>query len=406
MSRNTCLLSALAAASLLPLMAAPAIPEAFSEDARTRLSDMIEVEPTENTLNVVYFIGSDREPVADYERRISELLIYLQQYYAGEMDRNGFGKRAFGLVRKPDGMVDILLVRGKEPGSVYGYDNGGVNKCIRELDEYFAANPDKKNSAHTFVIMPTWYDGKYHDDSPGGVPFYGYGKWCFALDYAHFDIKYLGERSRRGALLTKWYGGFAHELGHGLNLPHNNGTPEQNKEMGTALMGAGNFTFGMKPTYLTKATCAILDRSETFAREGDKTQFYGPAKVQPKVSRPSLRYKDGKLRLSFLMNADCCDHVNVYVQDPPYAVNRDYEAVAFTATISDPKSSKEGRKRVTLTIPREALGDLKQDEKQISVYFLQHDGNRFRWNTEFKWSEIPKDGKIPLNPEQPQPAGY
>ncbi len=403
MSRNPYILSALVAASLLPALAAPAIPEAFSDDAKSRLTDMVEVEPTQNTLNVVYFVGSDREPVADYERRISELLIYLQQYYAKEMASNGFGKRAFGLVRKPDGMVDILLVRGKEPGSAYGYDNGGANRSIQEIEEFFKANPDKKNSIHTFVIMPTFYDGKYNDENPGGVPFYGYGKWCFALDYAHFDIKHLGAPNSYGRLLTKWYGGFAHELGHGLNLPHNNGTPAQNAKRGTALMGAGNYTFGLKPTYLTKATCAILDRSETFARKGDKTKFYGPAKDAPKVKEAILRLKDGKLRLKFRMTGSC-DHVNAYVQDPPYAVNRDYDAVAFSAKISEPEA--DGSRVVSLTIPREALADLKQDEKQLSIYFLQHDGNRFRWNTEWKWSELPENGKIPLNPEQPSPAGY
>ncbi len=403
MSRNPYILSALAAALLLPAAAAPALPEAFSDVAKARLSDMIEVEPTENTLNVVYFIGSDREPVADYERRISELLVYLQQYYAREMDRNGFGKRAFGFVRKPDGMADILLVRGKEPGSAYGYDNGGANKSIREIEAYFAEHPDKKNSAHTFVIMPTLYNDGYSDMSPGGVPFYGYGKWCFALDYAHFDLRHLGSPNIFGRLMTKWYGGFAHELGHGLNLPHNNGTPAQNRALGTPLMGSGNFTFGLRPTYLTKATCAILDRSETFARKGDKTKFYGPAQDMPKVSQASLVARDGGLQLRFRMTGSC-DHVNAYVQDPPYAVNRDYETVAFTADIAAPAA--DGSREVTLTMPAADLADLKGDEKQLSVYFLQHDGNRLRWNTEWRWSELPEDGVVPLNAGQPAPAGY
>ncbi len=384
-------------------MAAPAIPDCFSDDAKERLRDYKEVAPTENALNVVYFIGADREPVADYERRISELLLYLQQYYAGEMARNGFGHRAFGLIRKPDGLVDILLVRGKEPGETYGYDNGGATKSLEEIDEFFKANPDKKHGIHTFVIMPTLYNDEYNDDAPGGVPFYGYGKCCFALDYTHFDIKHLGHMDLYGRLMTKWYGGFAHELGHGLNLPHNDGTVSQNASLGTPLMEAGNFTFGTSPTYLTKASACILDRSQTFAPAGDKTEFYGEAKDAPKVSDPSFIYKEGKLELHFRMSGQC-DHVNAYVQDPPYVVNRDYDAVAFTAEMSAPEA--DGSRDVTITIPRAELAELKQDDKQISVYFLQHDGNRFRWNTEWKWSETPEGSAIPLNPEQPAPAGY
>ncbi len=403
MTRN--LLSALvAAALLLPAAAsAPAIPECFSADAKARLADYKEVEPTEHALNVVYFIGSDREPVADHERRISELLIYLQQYYGGEMERNGFGRRGFGLVRKPDGMVDILLIRGKEKGEVYGYSNGGAGKCIAEVEEYFKAHPEKNRSRHTFVIMPTFYDDKHHDEAPGGVPFYGYGKWCFALDYAHFDIQYLGQDSLRGRLMTKWYGGFAHELGHGLNLPHNEGTASEKTALGTPLMGSGNYTFGLMPTYMTKASCAILDRSQTFARQGDKTGFYAPAQDAPTVSDASLVCKDGVLRLRFSMSGSC-EHVNVYVQDPPYEVNRDYDAIAFTARIG--KESKPDFRPVHVDIPRAELAAHKHDETQISVYFLQKDGNRFRWNTEFKWSDVKEGEEIPLNPAGPVPAGY
>ncbi len=404
MTKTLPLLAAVATAALLPAFAAaPALPDCFSEAARTRLADAVELEETENTLNVVYFIGADREPVADYERRISELLTHLQQYYAAEMARNGFGHRAFGLVRKPDGLVDILLVRGKEPGEAYGYSNGGADKSLKEIAEYFKTNPGKKNSEHTFVIMPTLYNAEYNDEMPGGVPFYGYGKCCFALDYAHFDIKYLGEPSLRGKLLTKWYGGFAHELGHGLNLPHNTGTVSQNAAMGTALMGAGNHTFGMKPTYITKASCAILDRSETFARKGDETAFYGAPQNAPTVSEASLTCRDNALHLSFRLHGQC-DHVNAYMQDPPYVVNRDYEAVAFTADIAAPAA--DGSREVTLTIPLAEIADLVNEQRQLGVYFLQHDGNRFRWNTEFKWADVAEGATIPMNPEQPFKAGY
>lgn len=46
------------------------------------------------------------------------------------------------------------------------------------------------------------------DTNPGGVPFYGLGKICFALDYKYFDLKYLGD-----PLLAKWLGGMAHDSG-------------------------------------------------------------------------------------------------------------------------------------------------------------------------------------------------
>lgn len=101
-------------------------------------------------------------------------------------------------------------------------------------------------------------------DNPGGVPFYGMGRYCFALDYPAFDIKHLGQPTKEGRLLTKWYGGLAHELGHGLNLPHNHQTTSDGKKYGTALMGAGNYTFGTSPTFLTPAAAPCWTPARCF----------------------------------------------------------------------------------------------------------------------------------------------
>ena len=45
-----------------------------------------------------------------------------------------------------------------------------------------------------------------------------------------------------GRFNTVYIGGTIHELGHGLSLPHNLATKEEAKR-GTALMGAGNYTY-------------------------------------------------------------------------------------------------------------------------------------------------------------------
>ena len=52
------------------------------------LKDRIALKKTARQLNIVYFLGSDTEPVPDYERRLSELLLYLQQFYGKEMQRH------------------------------------------------------------------------------------------------------------------------------------------------------------------------------------------------------------------------------------------------------------------------------------------------------------------------------
>ncbi len=371
-----------------------AIPAHFSDEAKAMLADSVQLEESENQLNVIYFVGTDAKVVPDYERRLSELLLYLQQFYGKEMERNGFGRRSFGLPMKDNGEVEIIVLQGKEASSEYSYAKG-PGKCLKEVAEYFAAHPEKKRSHHSFIIMPTFYNDEYNDKNPGGVPFYGYGVNCFALDYVGFEIKHLGKDTPEGRLLTKWYGGFAHELGHGLNLPHNNAPASMNALYGEPLMNAGNYTFGLKPTYLTPASCAVLDRSETFAVAGDKTTFYSDGLPVPEVTDAKLVYENGTLKLRFMCKG-AFTNINVYVQDPPYQVNRDYDAVAFCAKVGEDKG--DGFHPVTVEIPRAELNELRSDTQRLELYFIARNGNRARWHMEFKWSDA-EQGKvsIPVN---------
>lgn len=392
MKRIVCMTALLGMMVGTPIKAA--VPAHFSEEAKSLLADGVKLEETEHKLNVIYFLGTDAQVVPDYERRLSELLLYLQQFYAKEMARNGYGKRAFGLPMKANGEVDILVLRGKQPSAEYGYDKG-PGPCLKEVNEFFAAHPEKKLSHHSFIIMPTFYNEKYHDKNPGGVPFYGYGVNCFALDYVGFDIKHLGKDTHEGRLLTKWYGGFAHELGHGLNLPHNDAPVSMNAMYGEPLMKAGNYTFGLKPTYITPASCAILDRSETFAVAGDKTRFYTESLPVPEVIDAKMSYEQGCLNISFLSRG-AFTNINVYLQDPPYQVNRDYDAVAFCCNIGPDRG--DGFRPVSVSIPREELNALRSDLRRLDLYFIAKDGSRARWNMEFKWSDA-EQGKvsIPVN---------
>lgn len=385
---NSTLMSMICAAALA-MNAAVAVPEHFQPRAKELLADSIELEKNAHNLNIVYFTGNDTEPTADHERRLSELLLYLQQYYGKEMERNGYGKRSFGLSMAENGNVNIYHIKGKLAHKDYPYGKGH-NDIIREIEAWFQANPGTKMSKHTFIIMPTWQDEGYSDKNPGGVPFYGYGLYCFALDYTDFDIKHLGSPTKEGKLLTKWYGGFAHELGHGMNLPHNNGTPYMNKVMGTPLMGSGNYTFGYSPTYLTKASCGLLSNTEIFVSEGTPHDFYTIAK-EPTVHSINFCKKGEELHLMLELSSDV-NHVNAYVQDPPYAVNQDYEAVAFPCNMG---SNAEGKCVAGVIIPLCDLEDLrnkKQGELALDVLMQTYEGSRFRWRIPFDLSNM-KEGE-------------
>lgn len=345
------------------------------------LKDRIALKKTAQQLNVVYFLGSDTEPVPDYERRLSELLLYLQQFYGREMQRHGYGARSFGLDIKSPGRVNIIEYKAKNPAAHYPYENGGGWKAAQELEKFFKANPDRKKSQHTLVIMPTWNDEKNGPDNPGGVPFYGMGRNCFALDYPAFDIKHLGQKTREGQLLTKWYGGLAHELGHGLNLPHNHQTASDGKKYGTALMGAGNYTFGTSPTFLTPASCALLDACEVFSVTPAQKFYEGRPEVE--IKDTAISFKGDQILISgSYKSPQTVKALNVYVQDPPYAVNQDYDAVSFSQRLG----KKSGK--FSMKIDKKELDGLTNNEFRISLMFILANGLHMQKHFTFHWDAL------------------
>ena len=168
-------------------------------------------------LNVIYFVPKDVDTVPGYTHRLSEILLDFQNYTANYMEKEGFGKLSFGLDLKDATQVNITTIYAKQGKDVYPY-NGGGSAVIRELNAYFSENPEEKRSEHSLIIMPSISGDPLN---PGGVPFYGMGTLCFALDYPEMKLEHLGTLGAYGALVTKWIGGLYHELGHGLNAPHN-----------------------------------------------------------------------------------------------------------------------------------------------------------------------------------------
>ncbi len=145
---------------------------------------------------------------------------------------------------------------------------------------------NKERRQQTFIVSRLLYNAGNNDHSHlAEVPFFGFGKNCFALDYADFTLKHLGSIRPQERLLTKSYGELCLQAGEWTQPPHNDLPASLNKRLGTALMNNGNYTFGTSPTALTPATCSTLDRSETFASKRNKTKFYTHAGSPPRVSR-------------------------------------------------------------------------------------------------------------------------
>ncbi|WP_052496529.1 discoidin domain-containing protein [Pedobacter lusitanus] len=238
-------------------------------------------------LNVVYFVPTDLDTVPGYKERINGVMAYTQNFYKKWLTKWGYPNQSMGLPVDASGKLKMLLLRGTAPKAQYPYE-GGAGKMMDEINAYYAAHPGEKSSDHILVITPTYTYGA--DGDPSGGPFYGIGRWCFALDYTGLDTLNLGKPEDKFS--TKWIGGFVHELGHGINLPHDGGKKSENTQYGTTLMGFGNSTFGKAPTYLAPADIAILANCQVFSNTTRSDWYTSPGL---KINKFSANYKNGNI---------------------------------------------------------------------------------------------------------------
>lgn len=218
-------------------------------------NDILEKEFTVNrenqyALNVVFFKPSDFDASPMLIDNVSTMMLYIQKWYEKQMELQGYGKKTFGLMTR-DGKVNIILISAPKPAASYPGHSG----IIELVDQYFLNHPDEKRGDHTFVL----------GSGNSGVPFYGLGKWCFATSNDDFSLTSSGKTiDDLELMLCDKLGGIMHELGHGLNLPHNCQKASDLPEI--ALMSFGNHTYQTNPelVFLTKATCALLNVSQTF----------------------------------------------------------------------------------------------------------------------------------------------
>jgi hypothetical protein len=236
-------------------------------------------------LNVVYFIPSDLDTVPGYKARLNGVFQYMQNFTTKWMNQWGYAGKTLGLQTDSAGKLKISLIRGALGKNSYPYE-GGSGAVMTEVNAYFAAHPTEKKSDHIMVIIPTYSYGANGD--PSGGPFYGIGRWCFALDYTGLDTINLGKPDDKFS--TKWIGGMAHEMGHGINLPHNGGAQSQNITYGTTLMGYGNGTLGKTPTYFSPADAAILANCQVFSNT-TRSDWYADPGCQ--IQKVYAQYNSG-----------------------------------------------------------------------------------------------------------------
>ena len=312
-------------------------------------------------LRVIYFHAKDRQPLKNHIERWNGILLDIQNFYRSEMRELGYGEATISL-EKENGKLKLHQVQGKAEDKSYSYKSG--NKIRREVFEALRAkglNPDKETLLIVCGLSKT-EDKKVTIYSP----YYGMGAnhnrgICFTADMEWLSVDGLKpdpnnitlqvkehrgyEPFSLGRFNTVYIGGTIHELGHGLSLPHNLATREEAKK-GTALMGAGNYTYRKewrnqgKGSFLTHSSALRLLVHPLFNGESTKT-----------TEAPNLKFRElkiahfekqiqivGKIESEMPAIAMIAYNDRENKGQRGYMVNNNYDATSWTSVISPDKN--------------------------------------------------------------------
>jgi hypothetical protein len=283
-------------------------------------------------------------------------------------------------------MLKIHKVRGSKGDKSYTYKSGGeIRKEVFQALRNKNINPEAETLLIVCGLSRT--QGKKVTIYS---PYYGMGAdhnrgICFTADMEWLSVDGLRpdpqniilqvkehrayEPFTLGRFNTVYIGGTIHELGHGLSLPHNLATKEQ-ATWGTALMGAGNYTY--RKEWHTKEKGSFLTHSSAI-RLLVHPLFSGTTKQSrdaPKLSyaQLDLAWSEEKIHIQGKINSAVPVVAMIAYNDAEnkgqrgYMVNNNYDATSWTSVLSP---NQEFRLEV---------GDLNEGNHQIRLLSVHANG--------------------------------
>ncbi len=330
-------------------------------------------------LRVVYFYAKDRKPVANYLERWDGIISDIQDFFKTEMNRLGYQATTF-TIEKETGKLNLHKIRGSDNDKDYNYKSGGkIREEVFQGLRSKGINPEEETLLIVCGLSKT--EGKQVTIYS---PYYGMGAnhirgLCFTADMKWLSIDglkpdpqniILQVKEHRGyepftlnRFNTVYIGGTIHELGHGLSLPHNLATKRE-ATRGTALMGAGNYTYRKewrnegKGSFLTHSSALRLLVHPLF--NGDRNQ----TKESPNLTFDELTILHdqakilikGKIESAIPTIAMIAYHDRENKGQRGYMVNNNYDATSWTSVISPDNEFKirimdlrEGNHQIRLT---------------------------------------------------------
>ncbi|MFV0593838.1 MAG: discoidin domain-containing protein [Draconibacterium sp.] len=327
----------------------------------------------QQALNVVFFIPSDfpsdQKTIADRTENISELMLYIQAWYKKQMAHTGFGEKTFGLLTNNEGQVLVNVIKSPHPSTYFG---GNSNKVSQEVEEFFRKNPELKSSVHTLVL----------GDFGCKIGFQGIAPWCFATseDFKLTDtgLKFDGFELKN----CKRLGGIMHELGHGLNLPHNCQKASQVPDV--PLMSNGNRVYINAPdkVFLTQSSCAILSTNVVFNKTTNGINYYNE---MPKTVIKTLAIAKNDSLQTIDISGTFSSSVNIpyvylgfdFVNENASPPNDNYDEITYlTEPLKKDNNQYEFNIRVGYTDLFNGFQDKIKDKTVIELNLISENGFR------------------------------
>ncbi len=325
-------------------------------------------------LHVVYVTNQDRDPLPGYQDRIHRIMVDIQDFYRTEMARNGYGSKTFKL--DPDKNRKVAIHRITLDWDFDSTQKFSPKEILPIIAEHLLEKGIDIKQEYIFVFVNAYWknDEAWEFDAAytgKGNPVSGI---TWVVDHELLDpenivpnqttrINDRGHRATPGQFNVKMLGGTAHEFGHSLGLPHNKQSKEELKELGTALMGAGNYTYrqerlGKKKhgSFLTPAHTFILSLHPLFTGRVP-TDLDVPDVF---VNELEFKIKNEKLVVSGKVVPSAQVAGIVFYHDPlPTGVNKDYDAFSYLAKM-------HGHGNFTATLP---LLDAEECALHLKIYF-------------------------------------